>query len=145
MSTYKASMCPTTVRVSYCIVQVLKAVADAERSTRPGTAPTPSPLRPLSLPHSGGRGAESGLGSLSPSVRREDGGGTGGGAVAGETTKDSPRSASRFRTVAAAAAEEAKVGVFRTGDGRFLSLVRGVSVDPGRAFSPGTERLCPPG
>lgn len=86
---------------------MLKAVADAERSTRPGTAPTPSPPRPRSLPHSGGRGVESGLGSLSPSVGKEGGGGAGGGAA-----KDSPRSASRFRTVAAAAAEEAKVSVF---------------------------------
>ncbi|CAM9755420.1 unnamed protein product, partial [Laminaria digitata] len=101
--------------------KVLKAVVDAERSTRPGTAPTssPPPPRPRSLPHSGGRGVESGLGSLSPSVRGEGGGGGGAG-----TAKDSPRSASSFRTVAAAAAEEAKVRHRRMLRDRFLHQVR---------------------
>ena len=119
-------------------MQVLKAVADAERSTRPGTVPTPSPPRPRSLPHSGGRGVESGLGSLSPAARRE-GVARGGG----ETAKESPRSASRFRTVAAAAADEAKVDVFFcSGDVRFVSPGWGSRWFSKRVFSRDGPFVC---
>lgn len=95
---------------------MLKAVVDAERPTRQ-VATTSSP------PHILGGAREGGLGSLSrPRLRSGNGIGANGSVV----MTDRPRSAGKLKSVAAAAAEVAKV-CFVRGTASSFREISGVS------------------
>eukprot|EP00903_Cladosiphon_okamuranus_P014764 g13681.t1 len=109
--------------------KVLKAIADADRSTRPGASasPSPPPSQPVGGTASITFGGRAGHGaSLSPPRVRPGSGVGGGGSGSGDSIvrKGRSRSASRFRSVAAAAAEEAKGRHRRMLRDKFLHQVR---------------------
>ena len=87
--------------------QVLKAVADSERLTRSRTSASSSSISPPRPQSAGKPGTTTHEVRPSPPRRLEAGGSN------GATPDESPQSASRFRTVAAAAEEEAKVGKYK--------------------------------
>lgn len=96
--------------------KVLKAAADADRSTRPGST-TPSSTPPHMRAGSPGAITPDATTPTPPGLPERRGAALVGGAEEegvggrGAGTKENPRAASRFRSVAAAAAEEAKVSV----------------------------------
>ncbi|CAN0303654.1 unnamed protein product, partial [Ectocarpus fasciculatus] len=101
--------------------KVLKAIADAERSARPGSSTTCSSLSPPSHHTAGGGTRRAVVASLSPPRVRS--GGVVGVNRSGGGKEKSP-SASRFRSVAAAAAEQAKERHRRMVRDKFLQQVR---------------------
>ncbi|CAM9129630.1 unnamed protein product [Ectocarpus sp. 12 AP-2014] len=101
--------------------KVLKAIADAERSARPGSSPPSSSLSPPAHHTAAGGRRRAVIASLSPPRVRS--GGVVGVNRKGGGKEKSP-SASRFRSVAAAAAEQAKERHRRMVRDKFLQQVR---------------------
>ncbi|CAB1120011.1 unnamed protein product [Ectocarpus sp. CCAP 1310/34] len=101
--------------------KVLKAIADAERSARPGANPSSSSLSPPAHHTAAGGTRRAVIASLSPP--RLPSGGVVGVNKSGGGKEKSP-SASRFRSVAAAAAEQAKERHRRMVRDKFLQQVR---------------------
>ncbi|CAM9922837.1 unnamed protein product, partial [Ectocarpus sp. 13 AM-2016] len=101
--------------------KVLKAIADAERSARPGSNPPSASLSPPAHHTAAGGRRRAVIASLSP-PRVRSGGVVGANRKGGD--KEKSPSAGRFRSVAAAAAEQAKERHRRMVRDKFLQQVR---------------------